>query len=83
MKKKKPYTLTMFDGVVFRKGKGGRGPKAESGFYWHVMRNRGGKIVMDGSESYDSASNLRRAVKALPLDWSKISVVDETKGGAK
>jgi hypothetical protein len=68
--KRKPYKLRMYEGVF--------------GFYWNLRRTRGGKLLFDGGESYSTAASVRHAVKALPLDWSKVSVIDETKkGGGK
>ena len=69
--KKKPYVLEY-------KAGGARWGLSKVGknWYWTLSRRRGGKIVADGSEGYHSKSNVLRAIKALPMDWSKVEVKD-------
>lgn len=50
-------------------------PGPRGGFYWR-LRDKNGQIVADGSESYSTRSNARRAARAVGRGIIFAPVVD-------
>lgn len=70
-RKPRKWTLRIFAGYPYKN-------QFRDWFYWD-LKHSNGRIIADGSEAYTSPANIRRAVKSLPLDWSRITIIDETR----
>ncbi len=46
--------------------------KARDGIRWRIRSHRNNKIVAESGEAYASKGNVKRSVRSLPIDWSKV-----------